>query len=117
MNPRTRLASRSHFLRLYFKWVKPGAVRVGATSEGSALAPIAFINTNGRYTVIVKATGANAFTIGGLPPGTYGIAYATGPDDRTPNDMGDLPDVQLGPGQALSTSIGGRGIITIYGKN
>jgi hypothetical protein len=117
MNPRTRLASRSHFLRLYFKWVKPGAVRVGATSEGSALAPIAFINTNGRYTVIVKATGANAFTIGGLPPGTYGIAYATGPDDRTPNDMGDLADVQLGPGQALSTSIGGRGIITIYGKN
>ena len=117
MNPGTRLASRSHFLRLYFKWVKPGAVRVGATSEASSLAPIAFINTNGRYTVIVKATGANAFTIGGLPPGTYGIAYATGADDRTPNDTGDLPDVQLGPGQALSTSIGGRGIITIYGKN
>ncbi|HUF69381.1 MAG TPA: Ig-like domain-containing protein [Longimicrobiales bacterium] len=117
MNPRPRLASRSHFLRLYFKWVKPGAVRIGATSGNGQLAPIAYINRDGRYTVIVKATDGNTFTIGGLPRGTYGIAYATGPNDRTPNDTGDLADVQIGPGEALSTSIGGRGIITIYGKN
>jgi hypothetical protein len=117
MNPRSRLAGRSHFLRLYFKWVKPGAVRVGATSSIGALAPIAFVNKDGRYTLIVKADGATSFTAGGLPPGTYGISYAVGPNDRTPTDTNDLPDVQLGPGQALSTSIPGRGIITIYGKN
>jgi hypothetical protein len=96
--------------------VKPGAVRVGATSAKGALSPIAFINKDGRYTVIVKATGANSFTVGGLPAGTYGIAYAVGPNDRTPNDTGDLPDVSLGAGEALSTSISGRGILTIYAR-
>jgi hypothetical protein len=115
-DPKPILASRSHFLRLYYKWVKPGAVRVGATSAKGALSPIAFINKDGRYTVIVKATGANSFTVGGLPAGTYGIAYAVGPNDRTPNDTGDLPDVSLGAGEALSTSISGRGILTIYAR-
>jgi hypothetical protein len=113
-NPRPILASRTHFLRLYYKWVKPGAVRVGATSSKGGLAPIAFINNDGRYTVIVKATGASSFSVGGLPPGTYGISYAVGPDDKTPNDTGDLPDFNLAPGQAVPTSIPGRCILTIY---
>jgi hypothetical protein len=116
-NPTVTLASRSHFLRQYFRWVRAGAVRVGATSSIAALHPLAFINADGGYVVVVKTDGARDFTIGGLPAGEYGVAYTTGPNETSPQQSGvELAPVTIGAGEALSTGIPGRGVITIYAK-
>jgi hypothetical protein len=117
-NPRITLASRSHFLRQYFKYVRRGALRIGAASKIAALEPLAFINENGSYVVVVKAAGASSFTVGGLPAGRYGIVYTTGSSQSSPQQSGiEAPDIVLGSSQALSTNIPGRGVITIYGKS
>lgn len=116
-NPPVILASRSHFLRQYFRYVRPGAVRVDATSEVGALDPVAFVNLDGKFVVVVKALQARSFSIGGLPAGRYGVVYTTGPDDRNPVQSGvAAPDVTVAAGEPLLTSIPTRGIITIYGK-
>jgi hypothetical protein len=117
LNPRVTLATRSQFLRQYYKWVRQGAVRIEATSGRASLDPLAFVNRNGAYTVVVKAARAETFTIGGLPAGRYGIVYTTGPDDHTPLKYNQaLPDVNLAAGQALPASIPDKGIVTIFGK-
>ena len=105
------VASRTRFLRQYFKFVRAGAVRVDATSGNTALDPLAFINTNGGYVVVVKATAGASFTVGGLPAGQYGIKYTT----TSAYDV-DHPDVTLGASQTLSTSIPTAGVLTIYRK-
>jgi hypothetical protein len=117
-NPQIRLASRSHFLRQYFKYIRRGAVRIGATSKIAALEPLAFVHENGKYVVVVKSTGASNFTVGGLPAGRYGIVYTTGPTQASIQQSGvEAPDVVLGAGEALPTSIPARGVITIFGKS
>lgn len=116
-NPIVTVGSRTQFLRLYFKYIRAGAVRVEATSSMSSLDPVAFINKDGRWVVVVKAAGARDFTIGGLPAGRYGIVYTIGPDQDEPQQSAvQMPEVNLGSGQALSTRVPGRGVITIYGK-
>jgi hypothetical protein len=118
MNPQIRIARRSHFLRLYFQWIRRGAIRVDAASTNPMLAPLAFINPDGSNTVIVKAAAAATFSIGGLPPGRYGIVYTTGPDDRTPQESAvTLPDVIVDPGRPIPVSITGRGVIAVHQRN
>jgi subtilase family protein len=101
--PNTRL------IRQYTRHVRPGAQRIEATSRNSALAPVAFINSDGGYVVVVKADGTGSFSVGGLPAGTYGIFYAS----ASRFDV-NLPDVTISAGQALSTSMPEVGVITIY---
>lgn len=43
--------------------MRAGAIRVGATSDKGTLDPLAVINTDGRHTVVVKATAATCFTV------------------------------------------------------
>jgi hypothetical protein len=103
------ISSRMKILRQYFKYIRRGAVRIGATSNNAALDPVAFINTNGKYVVVVKTTTAGGFNVVGLPAGTYGIKYAT----STRYDF-DLPDVTIGAGGVVTTNIPDAGAITIY---
>lgn len=116
-NPKIILTSRAKFLRQYFRYVRSGAVRIGAETNDTAFLPVAFINSAsnpvmpGRYVVVVNAARAGSFSIQGLPAGTYGIKYTTQQEyDK------DLPDVTLAAGQVLDSSIPGVGVITIYGK-
>jgi len=116
-NPRVTMASRSHFLRQYFKWVRAGAVRVEASSAIGALDPLAFINADGSYVVVVRAGDARNFTIGGLPAGRYGVVYTVGPNDSSPQQSAiDAGDVTIAAGEALATGIPGHGVITIFAR-
>jgi hypothetical protein len=103
--------------RQYFLFVREGAVRIGAASEDEGVAPVAFINTNGTWVVVVKTTRAAALEIEGLPPGTYGVKYTTGAADAPPIEYGvDLDDITIGKGEALCTAIPDRGLITVHGR-
>lgn len=95
----------------YYKYMDFGAQRIEAISQNTVFDPLAFINPNGKYLVIVKATAGGSFTIGKLPAGTYGISYSTSSAFQV-----SLPDQVVTAGGVISTSIPAAGAITIYQK-
>jgi hypothetical protein len=105
LSPKTRL------MRQYYKYVRPGARRVQADTTNDALDPIAFINSDNQYAVVVKAESAGDFTIQNLPAGTYGSFYTTSAEFDT-----QAPNVELVVGEPLKASIPAAGVITVYGK-
>jgi hypothetical protein len=109
--PVVHTARLTKFLRQYFRYVRLQALRVGASSSDARFAPVAFRNADGKYVVVVKAAAGGAFTVGGLPAGTYGIDYTTSTEY-----MRALPDVTIGSTQAVSTSIPASGVLTIFAK-
>lgn len=107
--PQIILGSRSRFLRQYFLFVRMGAVRIGAASTDGRFDPLAFRNPNGRFTVVVKASGSGEFQVRNLPAGTYGRKFTT----ASQFDI-DLTDVGIAAGQALLASIPESGVMTLY---
>jgi hypothetical protein len=99
------------FLRQYYRYVALRAVRIGATSSDARFSPVAFRNVNGKHVVVVNASAAGSFTIGGLPAGTYGIDYTTAQEYMKP-----LADVTISSTQTISTAIPLTGVLTIYAK-
>ena len=107
--PVVELSSRGKFLRQYFKFVRRGAVRIGASSTDGNFEPIVFVNSGGKNVVVVKAAQGGDISIQGLPAGLYGIKYTT----NSAFDV-DLPDQVIGAGSALSTNIPAAGVISVY---
>lgn len=95
----------------YTKYIRPGAQRIGATSTNERqFDPLAFINTNGSYVVVVKANRAGTFTINGLPAGQYTISYATGETSDT-----EEHPLSVNANGRLDASIPAAGVITASG--
>lgn len=115
-SPTIIVGSRTKFLRQYFKYIRSGAVRIGATTANATFDPVAFRNTNGNYVVVVKALGGGNFSIGNLPAGTYGIFYTTGDGVTATQYDVQLADQVITSGGVLSTNIPAAGAITIYAK-
>ncbi len=105
------LCPNSKLVRQYSKFVRSGSQRIDSTSQNPAFEPVAFINSSGKYVVVINAEGTGSFSVSGLPAGTYGIVYST-PSEYNVN----LSNVTLIAGQSLSTSMPGIGVITIYQK-
>ena len=109
--PSITLGERARYSRQYFKYIRSGAERIGSTSLSDSLDPLAFVNADGSYVVVVKADGGEAFTVSGLPAGNYGVTYAT------EDEWGaGLPDQAIASGELLSASIPSSGVVTIFGK-
>jgi len=104
-------ARRTRFLRQYFHYVRAGAVRIGATSDNPDLDPLAFVNADGRYVVVVKADAPGSVSIAGLPAGKYVVSYTT--DDQAGRETA----VTLVSGGQLSARIPARGVMTIAGTS
>ena len=119
-DPNNPIAAMTHgmkYLRQYFKFVRSGAQRIEAASSDGSFDPLAFINEDGNYVVVVKAAAGGAFSVQGLPAGAYGIKFTTGDGKNQPLQYDvDLPDANISAGQNLIASIPAAGIITIYGK-
>ena len=98
-------------LRQYTKYVRPGAQRIDASPANATFDPLAFVNVDGRYTVVVKADRDGSFSVSGLPAGTYGVSYTT----NSRYDV-NLADITIGSGQSLSASVPAAGVVTIYKK-
>ncbi|HEX7780904.1 MAG TPA: carboxypeptidase-like regulatory domain-containing protein [Vicinamibacterales bacterium] len=110
-NGAVELCPNTRLIRQYTKHVRTGAQRIEATSQNPAFAPVAFVNADGGYVVVIKAEGTGSFSVSGLPAGTYGVFYST----PTKFDV-NLSNVTISTGQPLSTSMPEAGVITIYKK-
>ena len=108
-NPKVSLASRTHLLRHYFQYIRPGAVRVGAASGDDRYQPLAFRNRNGKFVLVVRSTSGGTFRVQGLPAGTYGLRYGTASVNGA-----DLPNEVVSGGGDLQASMPSAGVITIY---
>lgn len=109
--PVITMGSRAKFLRQYFKFVRMGALRVEAITSNRSLDPLAFINTDKKYVVVIKADGPGAVSIEGLPSGSYGINYTTARQYDA-----SAADATISSGQALKANIPDAGVLTIYAK-
>jgi uncharacterized protein (TIGR03437 family) len=101
--------SRTKFLRQYFKFIRAGALRINAQSTNDNLDPVAFINTDGTYVLVIKAAAGASFSVENLPSSTYGIKYTTNQEYNV-----DQADVVLREGESLNSSIPSTGVITVY---
>jgi hypothetical protein len=110
-NPIITIGSRTKVLRQYFKFIRSGARRIEALTGNANFDPVAFINPNGKYVLVVKAMANGSFNVQGLPGGIYGIKYTTASQYNI-----DLPDLTITNGQALTTAIPNEGVLTIYRK-
>ena len=111
------LRPKAKYIRQYYKYIRAGARRIDATTTNTAFDPVAFVNADGRYVVVVKASAGGSFTVRNLPAGTYGIFYTTGPDGLTVSNYDvNLPDQAVSAGRALTTSIPNTGVVTVYAK-
>ena len=109
--PSAVISDYAKFLRQYWKFVRAGAVRLGASTSNAAHDPLAFVNADGKHVVVIKAGSAGACSVHGLPAGTYGIKYTT----SSQYDV-NLADVTLAAGQAVAASIPASGVLTVYAK-
>lgn len=108
-SPVVTMGSVTRYTSQYYKHVRQGAKRIGAASNAPALDPLAFVNRNGTYVVVVNALNAGSFAVRGLPAGTYGIRYTTAAETIR------HPDQTITTGGNVTTSIPAAGVLTVYG--
>ena len=127
-SPSVTIADKTKYLQHYIRYIKPGAVRISAVTPTcndnqddticTTINPLAFINPDGTYAVIIKTNSVNqAFTISGLPAGLYGITYTYG--TTAGQHSLTYPDQTIAQGQSITQSFTNntRGVMTIYGKS
>jgi hypothetical protein len=98
-------------LRQYFRYVRAGAVRIGAeTSAAGWFDPVAFRNPDGLQVVVVKARAAGTMIVQGLAAGRYQVS-STGADGvPTPPAWRDV-----GANEPLTFSMPAASVMTIAG--
>jgi hypothetical protein len=111
VNGSPQLCPGTRTTRQYMKYIRPGAQRIGASTANGSFDPVAFVNTDGRWVVVIASEGGSgSFSVGGLPAGTYSLSYTeAGATQATTT----LPGVTIVAGQNLSTSMPGAGALTI----
>ena len=114
-NPRSpkayvELSETGKFFRQYFRYVRPGALRVGAETTDTAADPLAFTGPGDQAVVVLKTDRGMSIRVTGLRPGTYGVRYTT---DRKVHMA--APDVRT-TGGPVDVSIPDRGVLTLFRK-
>lgn len=99
-------------LRQYFKYVRPGDVRVGARAGDDRVQPTAFLRPDGRVVVVANLADALTIRVKGLPAGRYSVTWAStaGPGDpRPPVDVGQHGDLSVTIPRAATLTIAPTG--------
>ena len=109
---KSTLNAKTRFMRQYYKFIRPGARRIEATSGDAVVDPLAFINSDGSYTVVIKASAAATVVVENLPAGLYGASYTTESQFDT-----QLIDTTISSGNTLTATIPRNGVMTIFGKS
>lgn len=109
------LSNRAKYLQHYFKYVRRGAVRRSVTNSDSNFLGIPFVNTNGRYTVVIKAATSGTVAVAGLPAGTYKACVTIGNGTSAPSTyMSCGADQTLNGSNNASITFSGAGVGTVY---
>ena len=93
--------------RQFMRYVRPGAVRIEASSSHGAVRAFAFDRAGSRVVVLVN-TSAQAFdfTVQGLVPGRYGVSQTVG---QSYAELG-VQNVET----SIDVRLEGSGILTVY---
>ncbi len=92
----------------YFKHVRSGAVRVGASSTRKSLDPLAFVNPDRSTALIVKSEVESDVEVIGLPSGRYEVSYAL-----EQNSVAVEETILVKQGGSLETHMPGPGVLTV----
>jgi hypothetical protein len=71
------LSASAHYLQQYFRAIRPGARRIGASTDHADFQPVAVRNRQGTLAVVVNAARPGSVTIRSLDPGTYRVSCWT----------------------------------------
>ncbi|MGB0659709.1 MAG: hypothetical protein ACPGNV_05960 [Mangrovicoccus sp.] len=94
---------------LYFRNIRLGSRRIGATSGlFASLDPVAYVNPNGSYAVLAMASKATDVDIRGLPAGPYRIEIAS----ETGQRLADLSH-SISQGQELQFQMPVKGVFAV----
>jgi hypothetical protein len=98
--------------RQVINYVRPGAVRIGATSDDNSILTMAF-QKNGQTTVTLFNQSSPAqtemVTVADLPAGNYGVSYSTPSVGTT-----ELGVQTVGVSNTLTVSVPDNSVLTIY---
>ncbi|MCR9079866.1 MAG: hypothetical protein NXH78_12295 [Hyphomonadaceae bacterium] len=112
-NARLRVRRDIRHNRQYFRDVRRGATRLLATSnDASKATPVAFQNTDGSVTVILRVSEATRIRLNALPEGDYRTYYVADnryrelPEARPVDEAGSMEIYMPGAGLITVTSHG-----------
>ena len=92
----------------YFRNVRRGAVRIGATSSRRAFSPAAFVNPDGSTVVLVRASRGGSVTIAGVDPRSYDAWFVSDGDYATTPIQ-----AEVGDDGTLGAGIPGSGLLVV----
>jgi hypothetical protein len=110
-HPVAHLGASTRYLRQYFRHVGLGAHRVAAVSSNGRQAPTAFVNRDGRVTVVIRSRAAGRLGVEGLPAGRYAVTATTRTLDAAP-----LADTTLADGDVLQVRMPAAGVLTVFAR-
>jgi hypothetical protein len=102
-----RYRSTTWPLRQYFHYVRPGAVRIAATTRNQGIEPVAFRRPDGRMVMVANVSGAADVLITGLRPDRYRLSYST---EKEPGTLGPILTSSDG---SLNVRIPAKGTLTL----
>jgi len=110
---RITLSRTAHYLRQYFRTIRPDARRLGASTDNSDFQPIAVRNRNGGLAVVVATARPGEITIQKLEPGTYRVSCWTDASRAdTPADRCERT-AEVGAGGTLAATLPGAGVLSV----
>jgi hypothetical protein len=117
-SPTVTPTTYTKYLRHGFKYVMRGAVMKDVTNSHASCEGVAFVNPNGTYVVVLKATGSVTCTVADLPPGTYGRKRTQGNGTSSPSSYDtDLGNATVSTTEDVSFTFTGEGVGTVYDTN
>ena len=102
------IGKRTYLLKHYFSSVRTGARRIDISSDNPSFDPIAFVNKDSSFVVLVLTSSDGSIEVKNLPPGTYKVSSVTEKD----LDLDSTIATVTHDGHFLANS-SGRGLVSI----
>ncbi len=101
----------TQYNRLYYLFIRPGAVRKNATTNNSFVKPLAFVNKDSSFTLILDSDDSSNVSISGLPTGEYAVKYTS-----ETGKFADATEIIVQNDGKASIQIP-KGVVALYSKS
>lgn len=109
-SPSLRPGQRTRYLREYFRHIRPGDRRIGATSSTPSFEPVAMLDSAGQAVVVIRSPSGATIEFPDLPAGEYAVSWTTADTSAQVN----VPPLRAG--DTLRASLPGEGVIAVFPK-